>query len=75
MSKCKHCKYWKNGHDGYWHPELFGSCKVLSQEITVPKHSLVLGLVEGCVSVEDRCDTFEFITQENFGCIHFKVNK
>jgi hypothetical protein len=72
---CKNCTHWQNGHEGYWEPEHFGNCQVLDREIEVPKFSLALGLVEGCVSVEDRCNTFEFITCENFGCVHFKVGK
>lgn len=69
---CKNCIYWENGHEGYWEPSRFGNCKVLDKEIEVSEYSLALGLVEGCVDVQDRCNSFEFITQEKFGCVHFK---
>jgi hypothetical protein len=68
---CANCKFWQNMHEAYYEPEFFGYCKVLNKDISVPEYSLALGLVEGCISVEDKCNTFEFITQHNFGCVHF----
>jgi len=71
MNTCKNCKHWAGGHDGYW-SNVNGSCSVLQQQVNVKKKdALVIGLVEGAVDVKDRINTFEFITQENFGCVHF----
>lgn len=69
---CKNCIHWKNGHEGYQEPSKFGNCEVLSLECEVPEYSLLLGLVEGCVDVNDKHPSFEFVTQVNFGCVHFK---
>jgi hypothetical protein len=69
---CKNCRYWQNGHEAFYASDLFGICKVLNRNINVLDFSLPVGIVEGCVNVEDRCDTFEYVTGENFGCVHFK---
>lgn len=76
MKTCKYCKYWQSPHEGYWEPSKMGNCTLLvdgAPSVTkVPSNSLVYGLVEGCVDVFDKRPDFEFVTGENFGCIHFK---
>lgn len=70
--KCKNCKYWKRGHQGFWYTLKYGNCEVIEGEVESAPYSSVIGIVEGCVNVEDRISSFEYVTQENFGCIHFK---
>jgi hypothetical protein len=70
--KCKNCNYWQNGHEGFWKPEKYGNCKVIDKKLETPKYSSIIGIVEGCVNVENKISSFEYVTQENFGCIHFK---
>jgi hypothetical protein len=74
MKKCKNCKYWDSPCNGYLDGETKGVCELLNDQSDVlhDNNSAMLGLVEGCLSVHSRCDDFQFITQENFGCIHFK---
>ena len=69
---CKNCIHWQKGHEAYWEPERYGSCKILNREIKVPEYSLIGGILEGCVDVKDKCDTFEIVTQDFYGCVHFK---
>ena len=77
MKKCKNCKYWDSPHEGYYDSETKGCCTLFNNE-SIDLHesnSSIMGCVEGCVDVSARCYDFEFVTQENFGCIHFKKNK
>lgn len=70
VGRCKTCKYWNNPHMGYWEPQNKGTCEKLTPMNLADKG--IYGLVEGCVSVEDRVIDFEFVTTFNFGCIHWK---
>jgi hypothetical protein len=67
---CKNCIYWQSQHYGYWEAETKGHCKKLSPMNL--KDQGIYGLVEGCVSVEDRVIDFEFVTAMNFGCTHWE---
>lgn len=72
MGNCKNCKWWQSPHEGYWDANKFGNCNVLNNQQVSDSQNNVYGLLEGCVDVFDKRPDFEFVTGENFGCIHFK---
>lgn len=73
MRKCKNCVFWESPHEGYWESKKMGNCLLMKPDATrMTENSGVYGLLEGCVDVFDKRPDFEFITGENFGCIHFK---
>ena len=72
---CKNCLFWKKGHNCFLESESFGSCDVLDGSKQVDGTTRVVGVVEGCLDVKEKCFSFEFVTGENFGCLHFSQTK
>lgn len=64
---CKFCKHWKSPYNGMWDEEEYGSCEVLSISGWA-EYDDVRPVIQGCVSVYDEDDSFEFVTGKNFGC-------
>ena len=73
MKTCKNCKNWNKGHEGMWQSENFGNCELLNNgQDSNGNYNIIVGLCEGCVNVVDKVDNFEFVTGENFGCVHWE---
>ena len=70
---CINCSHWASPHEGMVDSNDYGTCNLLSNLVTESPDD-IRGVVEGCVSVYNRTEDFEFVTGKDFGCIyHSKI--